>query len=225
MILGLEYFVILGVLIIEPYPPVDHGFQEEQKMPGLGTQVAIAVLIAVLGMSGVTAISLGLFPGTGSSQSSTSVTSSNSVQSSTIALPCNSPGVQCGGLSLLSANLTWISSISAWELDLSVNVTGNTPISTMEVFLDNLPVGERFFAVPGPYFPVGKNSISSQYGGGGVPINPMDVTNSTINFAIGQTYEIQVEGFYASCIQVQGITYCSHDYANVFTAPLYVKAQ
>ena len=110
------------------------------------------------------------------------------VQSTTS--PCDSIGVVCGGLTLSSANLT-ASNVwnHTWVLDLAINVTGSTAVSSIQVFLGNVSVDSR----QGP-FPVGMTLISTQ------------ITDDRI--VTGQMYTVQVEGFYAKD---------SHTYATVWT--------
>jgi len=115
----------------------------------------------------------------------------------TTTLPCSAPGVICGGVQLSSANLSFQKTANdSWLLTLNLNLTGNTPVYSIDVFVNNTQ-----FAYLQKSFNLGENFLTFNFPAG--------------LFAEGRNYEVQAEGFYGNN---------THIWANDWTRTLTIRA-
>ena len=115
----------------------------------------------------------------------------------TTTLPCSAPGVICGGVQLNSANLSFQNTANdSWLLTLNLNLTGNTPIYSVDVFVNNTQ-----FAYLQKSFNLGENLLTFNFPAG--------------LFAVGRSYGVQAEGFYGNN---------THIWANDWTRTLTIRA-
>ena len=115
----------------------------------------------------------------------------------TTTLPCNAPGVICGGVQLSSANLSFQNTPNdSWLLTLNLNLTGNTPVYSVDVFVNNTQ-----FAYLQKSFNLGENFLTFNFPAG--------------LFAEGRSYGVQAEGFYGNN---------THIWANDWTQTLTIRA-
>jgi len=115
-------------------------------------------------------------------ESSTAASTTTTVASST-ALPCSSPGVQCGSFQIVSASLVTTpgATFNPYNLTLTLDNTGNVAIGSFEVFLNYNVNSSSLF---GGHLPAGQQ----------MPIS-ISLQSTQILVAPGQTYIVQVEGF------------------------------
>ena len=115
----------------------------------------------------------------------------------TTTLPCSASGVICGGMQLSSASMSNQNTVNdSWLLSLNLNLTGNTPVYSIEVFVNNTQVASLQKS-----FNLGENPLTFHF--------PIEL------FAEGRSYEVQVEGFYGNG---------THIWANDWTRTLTVRA-
>ncbi|HXW94140.1 MAG TPA: hypothetical protein VEJ19_00335 [Nitrososphaerales archaeon] len=115
----------------------------------------------------------------------------------TTTLPCSVPGVICGGVQLSSANLSFQNTGNdSWLLTMNLNLTGNTPVYSIDVFVNNTQ-----FAYLQKSFYLGENFLTFSFPAG--------------LFTEGGSYGVQAEGFYGNN---------THIWANDWTQILTVRA-
>jgi len=152
---------------------------------GLKTAVAVVVLAVLVVLVGYYA---NLTTSGGSQPPGDGVTTT---------LPCSAPGVICGGMQLSSANLSFQSTANdSWLLTLNLNLTGNTPVYSIDVFVNNTQ-----FASLQKSFNLGENFLTFNFPAG--------------LFAEGRSYGVQAEGFYGNS---------THIWANDWTQTLVIHA-
>jgi hypothetical protein len=120
-----------------------------------------------------------------STTTTTSVITSTTAGVSTIALPCGSPGVYCGGFNITSASLTVNGNYSV--LQVTLNEIGNMYIGSATVYINGTVIG-----VPpaSQYEPPGNvilNVTSAQ-----PAVLVLTIPNSTIPIHPGMTYSVMV---------------------------------